>query len=105
MENDLSKNSTQVQAAAYFQSLQQEHQQELETIITALEKLTHLPTEQIEADFKMLLEHWVEPEETSRFLNQRTRAFYDWVESHRDMNLPVLSDHAISRESIYGEES
>jgi hypothetical protein len=31
------------------------------------------------------------------------KAFHEWVESHRDLNLPPLSDEAISRESIYGE--
>ncbi|MDJ1185864.1 hypothetical protein [Roseofilum casamattae] len=104
MEIDNSKTSTQIQAAAYLHNLQQEHQQELETILRALEKLTNLPTERVEAYFKMLLEHLVQPEETPRFLNQRSRAFYEWVESHREMDLPVLSDRAISRESIYGEE-
>jgi hypothetical protein len=31
------------------------------------------------------------------------QAFLDWAESHRDLDLPILSDEAISRESIYGE--
>ena len=35
--------------------------------------------------------------------SERARAFREWVESHREMNLPNLSDEAISRESIYGE--
>lgn len=30
-------------------------------------------------------------------------AFQEWIDSHKDMNLPSLSDEAISRESIYGE--
>ena len=104
MEIERSKNSTQVQAAAYLHNLQQEHQKELETILTALEKLTNLPTEKIEAYFKMLLEQLVQSEETPRFINQRTRAFYEWVESHRETPLPVLSEQDISRETIYGEE-
>lgn len=32
-----------------------------------------------------------------------TRAFLEWTESHRSMNYPLVSDEAISRESIYGE--
>ncbi|WP_199340875.1 hypothetical protein [Nostoc spongiaeforme] len=32
-------------------------------------------------------------------------AFQEWVESHRELNLPTLSDEGISRESIYGEHS
>jgi hypothetical protein len=31
------------------------------------------------------------------------QAFLEWAESHRDLALPVLSDEAIGRESIYGE--
>ena len=30
-------------------------------------------------------------------------AFHEWVESHRGLDLPHLSDEDISRESIYGE--
>ncbi|GFE72149.1 hypothetical protein [Chroococcus sp. FPU101] len=31
------------------------------------------------------------------------KAFMEWAESHRGMNMPHLSDEDISRESIYGE--
>ncbi|BAZ16598.1 hypothetical protein NIES4071_84760 [Calothrix sp. NIES-4071] len=30
-------------------------------------------------------------------------AFKEWINSHRGLNLPNLSDEDISRESIYGE--
>lgn len=30
-------------------------------------------------------------------------AFRQWTQSHKALNLPSLSDQAISRESIYGE--
>jgi hypothetical protein len=30
-------------------------------------------------------------------------AFTEWIDSHKDLNLPSLSDEAISRESIYEE--
>jgi hypothetical protein len=32
-----------------------------------------------------------------------SQAFTEWVEGHRSLNLPHLSDAAISRESLYGE--
>lgn len=32
------------------------------------------------------------------------RAFHEWIESHRGMNLPVLPEEAYSRESIYGDK-
>jgi hypothetical protein len=35
--------------------------------------------------------------------NQRARAFQEWVERHRSLELPNLSEEALSRESIYGE--
>lgn len=31
-------------------------------------------------------------------------AFHEWIESHRGQNLPIPSDEAISRESIYYDE-
>jgi hypothetical protein len=35
---------------------------------------------------------------------ERAKAFREWAESHRsDEDSPILSDEAISRESIYGE--
>jgi hypothetical protein len=30
-------------------------------------------------------------------------SFQDWVDSHRNLQLPTLADDDISRESIYGE--
>ncbi|HBE20519.1 MAG TPA: hypothetical protein DEG17_12450 [Cyanobacteria bacterium UBA11149] len=32
-----------------------------------------------------------------------TETFLEWIETHKKMNHPILSDDAISRESIYGE--
>lgn len=32
------------------------------------------------------------------------KAFHEWIDSHEDMNLPVLPEEAYSRESIYGDE-
>lgn len=31
------------------------------------------------------------------------RAFHEWVESHRDLNLSVLPEETYSRDSIYGD--
>ena len=33
---------------------------------------------------------------------ERAKAFQDWANSHR-LDTPILSDEAISRESIYGD--
>ncbi|MEM9274592.1 MAG: hypothetical protein AAGA80_16760 [Cyanobacteria bacterium P01_F01_bin.143] len=32
-----------------------------------------------------------------------SKLFHEWVETHRGKNLPLLSDEAISRKSIYGD--
>lgn len=54
-----------------------------------------------------MLEQLVEPKERPFYETatpqEWVNAFSEWVESHRDLNLPLLSDQAISRESIYGE--
>jgi len=34
---------------------------------------------------------------------ERAKAFQEWAESHR-LDTPILSDKAISRESIYGDK-
>ena len=34
-----------------------------------------------------------------------SQAFRAWVESHRGQNLPILSDEAISRESMYPDRT
>ena len=57
--------------------------------------------------FSQMLERLVEPSERSFYEtgtpSEWVRAFQEWVESHRKLNLPLLSNEAISRESIYGE--
>ena len=45
----------------------------------------------------------VEPNGSNTSTSERAREFREWVESHKALNLPSLSDEAISRESIYGE--
>ena len=43
------------------------------------------------------------PMAQQRLPQARSQPFLDWVMSHQAMNLPSLSDEAISRESLYGE--
>ncbi|GAP93612.1 hypothetical protein NIES2104_01190 [Leptolyngbya sp. NIES-2104] len=73
-----------------------------------LSKLIRLPSEQIKPRLESLLTtlfglQAVQPDsqENSEAWAQR---FTDWVESHRELRLPSLSDEAISRESIYEDE-
>ncbi|MDY6781120.1 MAG: hypothetical protein SW833_00950 [Cyanobacteriota bacterium] len=79
------------------------HKEELEAILAILTQLTCRPIEQIEPHLKTMLQHLLGSENQEIVPTQRSQAFQEWVTSHQAMNLPVLSDEAISRESIYGE--
>ena len=83
------------------------HKEDLEAIIQVLVKITSRTPEQIKPHLDAMLERLVEPQERpfyeSATPQEWTHAFREWVDSHRGLNLPNLSDEAISRESIYGE--
>ncbi|MGB7441836.1 MAG: hypothetical protein WA919_12265 [Coleofasciculaceae cyanobacterium] len=53
--------------------------------------------------FKKLLGRLLVSSEERVVPTQRRKAFIEWVESHRDLDLPLLGDEAISRESMKGE--
>jgi hypothetical protein len=88
--------------------LQESHKQDLETITQILADITNRNPEEIKPYLDRILTQLVEPQQ-ERPINEtatpekRIAAFQAWVESHRNLNLPTLSDEAISRESIYGD--
>lgn len=89
-------------------SLEAENREDLETVTHILSKITHLPSEQIKPCLHTLMENLVELQETP-FHNKATpeewsQRFSAWVEGHRGLGLPLLSDEAISRDSIYGDD-
>ena len=43
-----------------------------------------------------MLERLIEFKKESNTPEERSRAFREWVESHRGLNAPLLSDEAIS---------
>ncbi len=86
-----------------LQEFKQAHQEDLETITAVLVKITHHTPQEIKPHLDAMLSRLVKSEKVSVSPKKRARAFREWVESHRGMNLPNLSDEAISRESIYGE--
>ncbi|NJK51254.1 hypothetical protein HC931_26970 [Candidatus Gracilibacteria bacterium] len=75
----------------------------MEAITAVLVKITHHTPQEIKPHLDAMLSRLVESEKASDLPRKRAQAFREWVESHRGMNLPNLSDEAISRESIYGE--
>ncbi|NEP08945.1 MAG: hypothetical protein F6K14_01570 [Symploca sp. SIO2C1] len=89
-------------------SFEEENRQDIETITKILEKITNLPAQQITPCLHTLMENLVALQEKP-FYAQATpeewsKTFTEWVECHRSLNLPSLSDEAISRDSIYGDE-
>jgi len=80
----------------------------VEIITLLLAQITNRTPDEIKPHLDTMLERLVQPESERPFYETATpeewvAAFQEWVESHRALNLPTLSDEAISRESIYGE--
>jgi len=88
--------------------LQESHKQDLETITQILADITNRNPEEIKPYLDRILTQLVEPQQERPVNENATPAeqiatFQAWVESHRNLNFPNLSDEAISRESIYGD--
>lgn len=88
--------------------LEQFHSQDIETITLLLAKISQRSPSEIKPHLDIILEQLVQPAQERPFYETATptewvAAFRDWVESHRGLNLPTLSDEAMSRESIYRE--
>ena len=80
-------------------------------------QLPNMPAEQIKqavikwldtenAELDELSENLAQEQKSSTPQNslskeEKIAAFHEWVESHRGLNLPILSDEDISRESMY----
>ncbi|MCC5639963.1 hypothetical protein LC593_29875 [Nostoc sp. CHAB 5844] len=82
--------------------------QDVEAITLLLAKVTNRTPSEIKPYLDAMLQQLVQPLEERPFYETANpqewiAAFQEWVESHRELNLPALSDEAISRESIYGE--
>jgi hypothetical protein len=105
--NILSEDKDGKQNVSRLQEFEQAHIEDLKAIVEILAKITNKTSEEIKPHFEMMLERLVQTEERPFYETatpqEWVQAFHEWVESHRDMNLPQLSDEAISRESIYGE--
>lgn len=88
-------------------NLQQSHQQEIQTITQVLAKITSRTADQIKPLLDAMLKQLIEPQQRPLYETatptEWSIAFQEWVDSHRTLNLPTLSDEAISRESIYGD--
>lgn len=96
------------QATSSLKHFQEVHKEDIKTITQVVVKITNRTPEQVKPYLDRLFEELV-PSQQERPLYETATpeewvvAFREWVESHRELNLPSLSDEAISRESIYGE--
>ncbi len=83
------------------------HKEDLEAVLQVLVKITSRTPEQIKPHLDAMLERLVEPKERPFYEtatpSERARAFREWAASH-DRNTPLLSDYAVSRESMYDDE-
>lgn len=96
------------QATSTLENFHEAHKEDIKTITQVLVKITNRTPEQVKPYLDRLLEQLVQSQQERPFYETATPeewviAFREWVESHRGLNLPSLSDEAISRESIYGE--
>lgn len=89
-------------------SLEEENWEDIETITQILSKITHLPSEQIKPRLHTLMESLIGLQEVPFHAKatpeEWSQRFHEWVEGHRELEIPSLSDEAISRENIYGDE-
>lgn len=88
--------------------LETENSEDLETVTRILSKLTHVPAEEIRPQLQGLMSNLLNSRsiQTSATMTPEVwkQQFTAWVEGHRDLELPSLSDEAMSRESIYGDD-
>jgi hypothetical protein len=88
--------------------LEEKDIEDLEAVTRLLSKLTHLPSEQIKPRLLTWLTTLLDVQVTrteAQFNSEKwTQQLTAWVEGHRGLGLPSLSDDAISRDSIYGDD-
>jgi hypothetical protein len=105
--NILSEDKGEKRFASRLFEFEQAHREDLAAIVEALAKITSKTPEEVKPHLDLMLERLVQTENPPFYETatpqEWVQAFHEWVESHRDLNLPPLSDEAISRESIYGE--
>ena len=96
------------QTSSVLREFEEAHSNDIETITQVLAKITSLTHEQIKPHLDAMLDRLVKPQQERLFYETATaqewvEAFQDWAESH-DRNIPLLSDYAVSRESMYEDE-
>jgi hypothetical protein len=91
------------QTNEFFEQFEQAHKEEITAVSLIVAKITNCSVEEVQPHLETMLSGLIKLKSPNISSSKRVREFREWVESHKDMNLPFLSDEAISRESIYGE--
>ena len=92
-----------------LRDFEESHKEDIETITQVLVRITTKSQDEIKLHLDAMLEQLVQPKQVQRPLyetatpEELAQAFREWAESH-DRNTPMLSDYAVSRESIYDNE-
>jgi len=105
--NPSSERKNRSQVAEILRNFEETNREEIEAIIQALTRITSRTPEQIKPYLETMLERLVESKERPFYETatpeERACAFREWADSH-DLNTPLLSDYAVSRESMYDDE-
>lgn len=109
MNSNTYEGSTQEALVYQLQNLREQHREELENIVRILASITNVSPEQIKPYIDTLLQQLVNKQQERPFYETATAsewvtAFREWAASHRH-DAPPLSDYAVSRESMYSDET
>ncbi|MCZ8047501.1 MAG: hypothetical protein O9290_12870, partial [Microcystis sp. LE19-41.2A] len=98
-----SQRSLDGEGAEMLLDFKKAHQQDLKAIAEILARISHQSPEKVEILLETMLKQLIEPKtpfyETAT-PTERAQAFRDWASSH-DRGSALLSDYAVSRDSIF----
>jgi hypothetical protein len=95
-------------SSALLRQFEEANREEISAITRVLAKITSLSPEEITPHVHTMLAALLKPRERpfhqTATPQEWVQALREWSESHRGMNLPSLSEYAVSRESMYDDE-
>lgn len=102
--NPTSEQDSSLSAGSALYDFKESHKEELAAITEVLAKITHRTPAQVKSHLETMIEQLVSDENRPFYETatpeERARAFVAWASSHAP-NTSLLSEEAISRQSIY----